>query len=311
MKKSIISNYKGILSVLVLGLSVLVLIQLREQLADVKIINPYYLLLAILLIAAFMVVNGLITKRLLKCFGLDLEVRESIALSILNTLGNMITPFRGGMVSNAIYLKDRYKLDYSNFVAMLSATYVVVFWLNSLIGLIVCIYIKFAIGIFSWPIFAIFLLGTVILTIVMLFSPKINETRIPIVNKIVYVVNKWNLINKDKNLIMTLLLFSLLNTTLIVFINYFEFLAIGIYVSFEKLVFLSVFSIYSLFLSITPATLGVKEAFAVYSGLIVNISAPNVIVVSLVDRFLIVIVVLIFSFPASYLLMNKRNSKTY
>lgn len=309
MKRLIRNNYKKILSVIVLGISVVVLVQLRGQLVSVRIVNPVGLFLALLLTIAFLTVNGLMTKELVSCFGVKIGILESVALSITNTLGNLITPFRGGMVSNAIYLKNRYKFNFANYIAMLSATYVIVFWVNSVIGIIACLVIKVSSGIFSWPIFVLFGTGTLVLSVVLLFSPEVKESQIPILNKITYVLNMWNLISKKKKLIRLIIFYNVLNTVLVVGVSFFEFHAVGLNISIGKLVFLSVFSIFSLFLSITPANLGVKEAFAVYSGLIVGIPAAQVIVVSLVDRMLNVLVVLLLCLPATLLLLKNKSSK--
>jgi len=309
MLKLIKKNYKNLISIVILLLSVVVLVQMRSQLSEVKLVKPLLLIPAFILTSAFLVLNGLMTMILVGSFGLKLGIIESISLSVTNTFGNLVTPFRGGLVSNAIYLKNKYKFNFSNYVAMMSATYVVVFWVASFAGLISCVFIGIVYGLFSWPIFFVFSMGTIMLGMVMFFSPKVNDTTIPILNKVSFVINKWNSISKNRKLIGEIILLNLLNTMLMVGTSYFEFQAIGLSVSIEKLIFLSVFSIYSLFLSITPANLGVKEAFAVYSGLAVGIMASNVIMVSLVDRMLNVLIVLSLFLPASYILLRRTKTK--
>lgn len=309
MKKLIRNNYKKILTIIVLGISVIVLIQLRSQLASVKLVNVVDLLPVIILTVFFLVVNGLITKRILSSFNVELPIIDSVALSVISTLGNLITPFRGGMVSNAIYLKNKYRFNFSNYVAMLSATYVVVFWVSSFIGLVACLYIKFTSDIFNWPVFMVFLIVTLVLGFVLLFSPKVEVSKTPILSSITYVLNMWNLISKNVNLVRTIIFYNLINIVLVVFISFFEFQIIGLNIPIGKLVILSLFSIFSLFLSVTPANIGIKEAFAVYSGMTIGIPAAQVIVVSLIDRMLNVLVVLLLCLPASYVLFKKTKTK--
>lgn len=306
MKKLINKYGRLILIIIVLGLSAITLFQLRHDFAGIKLINPIYLLWVFLLIVMFLVVNGLMMKTILRSFGINLLIFESAALSITNTLGNLITPFRGGVISNAIYLKTKYKLNISSYVAMLSATYVIIFWVNSVVGLIACIYLKYYSNIFSWPICLFFLGVVVFLGFILLFSPKVREVNFPFVNKVIYVINQWNLISKNGRVVLAMIWYNLLNIGLMVFTCYFEFMAIGINIPLMRLVVLSVFSIFSLLLSFTPAGLGIKEAFAAYSGVAVGIPLSQVIVVSILDRVINVCVVLLLSLPSSYLLLKKK-----
>ena len=303
--KIIKKNYKKFILFFVFGILAYVLFELRSDLLIIKIINPWWFLVSIFFIVIFLIVNGLMTKTILKQFSIILTINESIGLSVINALGNLITPFRGGMVSNAVYLKKRYGFNIKNFVSMISATYVIIFWVNSFIGLITCIYIKNRLKIFDLPVFLVFTGGVILLSYILLFSPKIKESKILFINKITYVLNKWQLISKNKGLIVSMALFTVLNTILIVLSNYSIFRAIGENVSIDKLIFLSVFSIFSLFISITPAGLGVKEAFTVYSGLVVGIPAAKIITLSLLDRFLNILVVLILGYPYSQMLLKK------
>lgn len=305
--KFIKRNYKKFLLFFVLGTLVYVLFEFRSDLLKIKVVNPWWFLVSVFFIVVFLIVSGLMTKIILKQFSIVISINESIGLSVVNTLGNLITPFRGGMVSNAVYLKKRYGFNIKNFVSMISATYVIIFWVNCLIGLFICIYIKNRLGIFNLPIFLVFVGGSIVLSYILLYSPKVKESKIFFVNKIAYVLNKWQLISKNKGLILSIILLTVLNTILIVLSNYSIFRAIGEKISIDKLIFLSVFSVLSLFVSITPSGLGIKEAFIVYSGLVVGIPVAKIITLSFLDRFINILVVLILGYPYSAMLLKKTS----
>ncbi len=307
MKKLINKYGKSVFIIIVFVLSAITLYQLRYDFIGIKLINPIYLLWVFLLIIMFLVVNGLMMKTILRSFGINLLILESTALSITNSLGNLITPFRGGVVSNAIYLKTKYKLNISNYIAILSATYVIIFWVNSVVGLIACICLKYYSNIFSWPIFLLFLGVVVFLGCVLLFSPRVKKVNFPFVSKVIYVINQWNLISKNRRVVLAMICYNLLNIVLMIFTCYFEFMVIGINIPLMRLVVLSVFSIFSLLLSFTPAGLGIKEAFSAYSGVAVGIPVSQVIVVSILDRLMNIAAVLLLSLPSSYLLLKRKN----
>lgn len=279
--------------------------QNKEEVLALQIVQPLLIIPLILLIGIFFAVNGYVMKLLLLNFNVNLKFKEWFGLSVINTLVNYITPLRGGMLSNAIYLKKAHKFSYSDFLVQLSATYVIGFWINSLVGLISVGLISYMDGTFHLPIFLVFLGAFLSLTLVILLKPQIKETKSPFINRFITVINSWSKISGDKNLILKIGLLIVLNLFLIVGINWLEFAILGFNIEIYKLVLLSIFSSFSLLLSITPGSLGIKEIFSVYSGSLVAIPSVVVVTVSLLDRVVTFLLSLLLGGIFSSLLFKK------
>lgn len=282
--------------------------RMSGDLGQIKIVNPIFLIYSSVFISLSILVNGWLTKALLAHFRIRLDFHEYFGLSVVNTLGNIMTPLRGGVMANAVFLKKVYNFRMSDFAAMISATYIVAFQLCSLIGLFSCYYVWKHYGVFNLFIFLLFFLSLLFLGFVTLFSPTFSQTKFRIINRFLAAINEWEKIRKNKTLIFQIAFYTFLNIILMVFAGYFEFAALGINVSIGKLIFLSVFSTYALFISVTPSNFGVREAFLVYSGLIIGIPTMQVIVVSLIDRLITFIIALFLGIPYSNHLLKRANS---
>ena len=277
----------------------------KEEFSNISIVKPIFLIPLSILVLIFFAVNGLVNKILLKEFKIYLTFKEWFGLSIINTIGNYIAPFRGGSISNALYLKKKYKFSYSSFLSLLSATYIIVFWVNSLLGIVSLIFVKVFYNNFSIIIFLFFLLIFLTLTTLILLSPKIKTSKYIYLNKFIDVINNWHTTRKNLKIIMIISFLAFLNNILIVSMSYLEFLILGEYIVISKLFVLSVFSSFSIFLSITPGNLGIREAFSVYSGQLLGIPIVKVVAISIIDRFINFILSFILSLYFTNTLLGK------
>jgi uncharacterized protein (TIRG00374 family) len=253
----------------------------------------------------FFSVNGLVNKILLKEFKIYLTFKEWFGLSVINTIGNYVAPFRGGAISNALYLKKKYQFSYSAFLSLLSATYIIVFWVNSLLGIVALIFVKIFYNKFSNTIFIFFLFIFFILTIIILLSPKVKKSKHKYLNKFIDVINDWHIIRKNLKVIIAISFLAFINNILIVFMSHLEFLIIGESIEISKLLVLSIFSSFAIFLSITPGNLGIREAFSVYSGQLLGIPIVKVVAISIIDRLINFILSFLLSLYFSNALLEK------
>lgn len=310
MKKFKINKKQIILYALIFIFSALFLYKYRTEIISIKIVEPMMVIPLILGIILFLGLNGNITKVLLKSFNVHISNYISLGLSSINTMGNFIFPLRGGSVLNAVYLKNNYKFSYSKFIASLSAIYVVIFWTNSLFGMLVMILSHYLYdNAISMIIFSSFLFVFLVLTIIMIFSPKLPETKSKFINKFIEVVNNWTLIRQDKKTIIKLIILAIINILVVAIISYFEFRMIGVSIGLFELIILSIFSGFSLLLSITPGSLGIKEAFVIYAGNAMGIKIAELIVISLIDRMVTFFVSLILGIYFTYALTRDDKNK--
>jgi len=282
---------------------------IKNHISDFKqiaLINPLYLVPLLFISLIVSVTNGLIIKYLAEPFKIKLNFKEWFGLSIITTFYNMITPFRGGLAAKAAYMKHKHNFSYADYLATVAGLYVINFFVGSLLGLIslFLIYEKFKIfNIFVALIFLAFLIP--MLTII-IFSPEFKQTKYNFVNKFIRVLNGWNIIRKERKIVVissiTIIAQILINCIATV-ISYHIF---GINLGFEKALFLSTIAMVSILIQITPSGLGINEAVAVFSGLVIGITPAQSLSVAIVGRIVSMITIFTLGPIYSYALLKHK-----
>jgi uncharacterized membrane protein YbhN (UPF0104 family) len=255
--------------------------------------------------------NGIALNELIKQFKVKLLTKEWFSLSMVTTAGNYLTPFRGGAIARATYLKKNHQFSYTLFLGTLMGTYVITFWINSFLGIVSLLYLNFFQQIFNNIMFIVFVGIFLVLTLIIIFSPKFRKSNIPFLNKIIAVINGWNLVKSHTRTIISLSAITLLNAVLMSGITFFEYRVIGENISVIGSVFVAISSTLSLFISITPGSLGIKEAMIVFSSQIINIAPHKAVTVGILDRLLNFSILLVLSPIFTRVLLNfKKNNET-
>lgn len=280
-----------------------------NEFKQITIVSYNLLFLLFVLAILFLVNNGLILKYLLEPFKIFLSKKEWFGLSIITTMGNYLTPFRGGAIARAVYLKKKHIFQYSSFLSTLSAIYVIAFLVNSFVGIISVFLIYLLYNQFNIIIFLLFLFIFIFLLFITLFSPKFKETRYSIVNKFINVINGWHLIKSNKKIIKKITLINIINIAIITLMMFLEFKVFGFDISLTKALFIAVVSTLSLFISITPGALGIREAIIVFSAKVIGVTTTQALLVALLDRAIYLTIIFILGPIFSYILLKKSMSK--
>jgi uncharacterized membrane protein YbhN (UPF0104 family) len=279
-----------------------------NQFASLRIERPFLLLPLSGLMLLFFVVNGYVSAIWYRTFAVHLNFVEWFGLSVVNTFGNFITPFRGGAVSNAVYLKRRHGFAIAAFVGVLAATSVIAFWLNAVVGLVSLAWIYWSYGYFSMVALLVFGGGFAALTGVIWFAPRVGEPANPFLARFARAVNGWHQIKSYRKQVLETALLNLLNVVLMTTITMLEFRVLGLELPLAKALFLSIFPAFSLLVSITPGNLGIREGFAVFSGMVASVAVPEVLAVSVLDRLMTFGLSFVLS-TAFYPLLARRAAK--
>jgi uncharacterized protein (TIRG00374 family) len=279
-----------------------------DDFKQLKLVKPSLIILLAVITLLSSTFNGMITDRLVSSFNIKLKFKEWFGLSIITTFYNTITPFRGGMVARAFYLKKRHNFPYTTFLAALAGTYVITFFIASLFGIISLIGLYLLQGIFNYWVLAIYLAFFIPLLIIILISPKFTETKNNFINKFIEVLNGWYLIHKNRKTILAVGLISIIQLLIgasgyIISYSMFE-----IQVSLVQAIFLSTFGSFAILISITPAGLGISEAVSVFSALVIGITPVQSLTVAILNRAVSTIILFILGPIFSYLLF--KNQKT-
>lgn len=236
--------------------------------------------------------NGLFIKFILKPFGKFIALSESVYVALISSVGNFFAPVGGGFGFRAVYLKKRHGLSYSDYMATLYGNYIIVFLVNSFFALLALYLLRarhssqyFVLVMTFAGIFGVSLLLSLVKMPQLAIGKTIKNKRLNALTKILFqMVEGWNRIVSDKRLMARLVVLIAFNFLLSIFVAKMEMVSLHLSIGFPALLLFSVLGSLSLFVSITPANLGVKEAIYLFSGHVIGFSATQILSIALVDR---------------------------
>lgn len=255
--------------------------QLLEPLKGISLLTILYLLLSRL---AFQITNGLILREIASKFNIKLIRKEWLGLPFVTAMGNYITPFSGGMIARASYLKYRHSFPYAQFVSVLGASYLVYFWVAGVAG-IITLMLPLERSELYWELILFFL---AVILIISSFA-MLPAVKIPGSNWVAVSLNNaidgWTLIKRDVLLLVKLALYTLVNILLNGLSFWLAFVALSdSSLSFGTIFLISLFSSFSILIKITPGNLGISEAIITISSGILGIGAGLGLMASLLIR---------------------------
>lgn len=301
-------NAKKVVSVAVLlVLIVLFASYVARHASDFKqlsLVNPL-LLIPIVIISLFAsFTNGLVIKYLVEPFKLKLKIKEWFGLSVITTFYNTLLPFRGGLIAKAAYLKKKHAFSFTSFIAMMAGIYVISFLIASFLGIASLFFIYLSYRIFNIVVFLVFLGVFLVSLFVVLFSPKIPETKNKFLNKAIGVVNGWHLIKGRKKIIFIVAMVTSCQILASCFSTMLAYNIFGISIGFVKALLLASIVPVLVLVGITPAGLGINETVSVFLALTINIQPAQSLTVALLARAVSLIITFILGPIFSYKLLK-------
>ncbi len=300
MKKNILSI---ILTITVLLLFGIYLYNNPQILIILKDISPLSLIIIMILFLLLFLLEGVFIKVTLNIFDKHIDLKEAYYLSTISRIGNYLLPMRAGAIFRATYLKNKYQFEYSKFLSTLYAYYILLFLLNSFLALSVLLFKYLSISIF-YPAISLFFLLLFFTTLFVILFRKTIPTRegkgLKYINKGIGIFNKfltsWDMIVKRKKLFLSLLLLTMGNILINGVIFYVEFLSLKININILDIVLYTCLSGVSLLVSITPGSLGLREAIFLFTSESIGLSQDQIMQLAFLDRgvlFLLLLILLI------------------
>ncbi|HPD18051.1 MAG TPA: lysylphosphatidylglycerol synthase transmembrane domain-containing protein [Candidatus Goldiibacteriota bacterium] len=310
-----LKNLKKVISITVLILIVVLCgIYIYTHFSDFKqlsLVRPEYIFVLLVFGLFNSWTNGLIIKYVAEPFDIKLKFKEWFGLSIITSFYNLITPFKGGLAAKAVYLKQRHNFSYTNFLATWMGIYVINFFAASFLGLISLYFIYLKYNIFNVIVLFIFLAFLIPTLIIILFSPEFKETKHEFINKFIRVLNGWNIVRKNKKIVVMASIIIIAQILINSFSCMIAYDIFNIKIGIEKAIFLSTISIVGILVQITPAGLGINEVLAVFFGLVVGITPAQALTVAILGRIISVLIMFTLGPIYSFVLIKKdKVSKT-
>lgn len=255
----------------------------RESLHLFRQISFDLLVFLMILRILYMGTYGLFLKISTAKFHVNLSALEWFGLPFITTMGNQLTPFAGGVLVRALYLKRRHSLPYASFTTILAANHIMIVWMVGLTGLLTCILFR-GLGPWRWPLSGVFsLVVGIITTIVMLPHFSLPGQGI-IVRTINRIIEGWALIKGDKHLLVLAVLIAFAGIVINCYSFWLAYYSIGLTVRPEAAILLSLLPFFLIFISITPGNLGIQEIVISLSSMLLGSGAGKGLIVALLIR---------------------------
>ena len=265
-------------------------------LGEITLLAGIYLIMFRIL---FLVTNGLFLREFTLKFDVRLSFKECFGLSALTSMANYISPFSGGLIARAAYLKYRHTFPYAQFATLVASNYLVAFWVVGVVGIVASA--KFAVTTeSSWEV-VLFFMAVVVVISTMAVLPSV---KLPGNNWLSKAINNalegWHFIKNDRPLLLRLAVYSLFN----ILLNGLSFLiaynALGLDVSFTKALLIGLMAVFSILVNITPGNFGIQEAVVSLSSGLLGVGTAEGLLAALLVRAAMVLVAFtlgpIFSF---------------
>ncbi len=234
--------------------------------------------------------NGVFTKLILRPFGKEIRLKESFYVSLISSVGNFFAPVGAGFGFRAVYLKRRHGVAFSDYISTLSGNYIIVFLVSSIFGLFSLFNLRSrSDSRFSLILAAfIFLLAfSIFLSLFRIPGPKPNTKNHYLryfLENVSRVNQGWRHIVSHKILMLQLIALTTFNLFIVMVINFTIIKSLHFSITLAPLILFSVLGSMSLFINITPANLGVKEAVYLFSSTILGFSTAQILAIALIDR---------------------------
>lgn len=283
--------HKQLFGLLVLAIFMVYFIRNLESFRILLDVQPVYLVGVSLGYVAIVFTNGLFIKYVIEPFQKYITVRESARVSLISSLGNFFASSGAGLGFRAIYLKKKHDLSYGDYMTTLYGNYLLIFIINAVFGLLSLILVSNQTGLqFKGAaiFFAVLLLVSLTLCFVQLpksfGSRRKNKFIAKILKYIQNMTTGWNRIVRDKRLLLHLSGLITIQLGLTLLIGWLEFSSLNIDIGFPELLLFSVLGSLSIFVSLTPANLGVKEGIYLLTAGVIGITTPQIVSIALIDR---------------------------
>ncbi|MBU1203886.1 MAG: flippase-like domain-containing protein [Nanoarchaeota archaeon] len=269
-----------------IGFSIFLALRNKQDISIIKSISIPVLLLLLALIIINAVLSGLKISILTKKFGINLKPAEWFGLACINSWGNYITPFRGGMVIKGVYLKKSYGLEYSKFITIEGITFIASFLVVGMMGIIGILISKSPSLKLGGII--IFLVGLMAISLISMNIPRINlKSNKKFFLRLRALLDNWHYLKKDFSLITKIVIIDMIIIISVALRMFVAFSVLNIKPTISFCIIGAIFNHLSFLINLTPASLGIKEGTISFLSKFWGYGARTGLYASIIDRIVL------------------------
>ena len=279
-----------------------------DQLTIIFDLSFNYTFLLTFLVVCSVFARGLINTQFYRNLNVPLSLMEGIGIAVLNTIGNLL-PLSGGFFAKGLYLKKRYKLQFSYYLpATLSlfACFVSVNGITSLISLFL-LYILYDVKISVYLLLGFsFMSFSIALQWLPLKYKNLSQRVRTVIDNI---QNGWSILREKKKVLLRIIGIQIIFLLLISFRLWIIFEIFSYEINFLICLIFAGASVLTSFVNILPGGLGVREGIiGGISYLLGNSFGLSALVVAF-DRCFAIVITLILFFCCSFVLSRPAENK--
>jgi uncharacterized membrane protein YbhN (UPF0104 family) len=275
-----------------------------ELIVCMRGISFWSMIVLFMVSVATIAANGLCLLIFARKFNIHLNWKEWFGLASVTSMGNYLTPFSGGLVARAAYLKHRYDFPYTLFLAMLTANYMISFAVISVTGSVTAL-TRIGIGSFSWPVL-LFFLATLSTILLVSFVPSMAAGKKHRLLRLIQpALEGFGIIRQDRALCGKLIALTLFNIAAGGLLYFMAFTAIGFSVPFTVSLLVYLLTSFTILINVTPGNIGVQEAAASFAAGILGAGADMGLLAALIVRAVTILSAFALGPIFSYLLSKE------
>ncbi len=262
------------LGVAILGAAVTYIATHWEDFSSLRRLNAPRLLAILAALVLSYLVGGYQLNLLLRRYGVALRWYRWFGLYMTMTVGNYVTPVRGGTGVGAVYLKTRHGLNFKSFGMVLIGSSVLSALVNAVLALAGMGVMHHAGRQVSWILPAV---SCAVLSacVVSFLLPRLGESRKPVWNFVVRAVNGWHQLFENRSLLWRMLTVTFVQSLTQMLLYVLIYRALGVQVHPAAVLTIASLGIVGSLLSVTPGSLGPYDATVMGVTMAFGISAAD------------------------------------
>jgi uncharacterized membrane protein YbhN (UPF0104 family) len=250
------------------------------------------------------VFNGLYIRDVLLAFNIRLRTKEWLSLTVATSAINFILPLRGGAGFRALYLKSRYRFNFSDFLQTMSVMYIIYLLIHSVMGLLGMSLLWRQGVAFDVPLAVFFAITASTAVICMLWSFPIKKTMPFLLRQIVYIINGWVSLQKKRLLSTRLIIHTIFYALATLTSTKLAFSIYSVDLSWGGAMFQAASQSIALLISFTPGALGIAELMSIYVGRSLSYTTSEALIVQTLLRVISWSTLLVLTPIAMHILNN-------
>ena len=263
-----------------------------EQIRATLTLSPWHMAALVPLTIISTLVTGWTNQMLAAHLGAVLTFRQWASLSFASTLMNYILPLRAGMALRAGYFKRRHNFPLSLFTSTFLVASLMTLLANATIGLGALGWTWATRGLFSWATLAVFAAVVLGCLALLYLAPrsKGDVDRKGFAGALVRIHQGSDSLRHSHRLMGRLAAQCVLTSFLYSFRMQIAFAAVGHTVGFAGCLLIGALVSVSMFISLTPGSLGIREAAILFASLAVGVPPEASLMAGALDRLASVLV---------------------